>query len=150
QIGQSVRTAEAVGEGRRVRIAVTGLVKRQHDVAAACELDRKSILGLARIDVAVHGEYPRRRLLGGRRRRSGDEAAHGVALGPIEADTGDLDATVGLCQPGNDAAEHDEYDAKCGEPPLASHVSLPLCRWRGRQIFRFLDWNGTRTLERTQ
>ena len=53
QVGEAVGAAEAVGEGRRVAVAVAGLVERQHHVAATGELDGEAVLGLARIDVAV-------------------------------------------------------------------------------------------------
>jgi hypothetical protein len=44
---QPVGSAETVGEGRRIAIAVAGLVQRQHHVAAAGEFDGKAVLGFA-------------------------------------------------------------------------------------------------------
>ena len=39
--------AESVREGRRIAVAVAGLVEGEHHVTAAGELDGKAILGLA-------------------------------------------------------------------------------------------------------
>ena len=63
QVGERIGAAESVGERRRIAVAVARLIERQHDVSAARELDGKSRLRLARIDVAVHGEDAGRRLL---------------------------------------------------------------------------------------
>ncbi len=63
QVSQSVGTAEPVGEGRRVAVAVAGLVEREHHIAAAGELDGKAVLGFAGIDVAVNRQNARRRNL---------------------------------------------------------------------------------------
>ena len=83
---QPVRPAEAVREGRRIAVAVTGLVDGEHDVTAAGEFDGKAVLGLARVDVAVDGQNAGGRGLRCRVRRDVEQGAHGVAVGALEAD----------------------------------------------------------------
>ena len=125
QIGEAIRAAEAVRESGRVGIAVAGLVERDHDVTAAGELDGEAVLGLARIDVAVDGEDAGCGLLWRRVRRDVEQGAHGVALGALETDILDLDAAVGLRHRGDRAADDDQKDADCGQPPAAAHENLP-------------------------
>ena len=47
QMGQTIRTAKAICERRRIAVAVTSLIKRQHHVTAAGKFDRKAVLRLA-------------------------------------------------------------------------------------------------------
>ena len=127
QMGQAVGTAEAVGEGGRVAVAVAGLVEGQHHIAAAGELDGKAVLGLARIDVAVD-----RQNAGGRGLRRGiggdvEQGTHGVALGALEPDVLDPDAAGGLGQVRQQSAGQDEDDTGNRQRPSAAHGSLPLC-----------------------
>jgi len=56
QIGQRIEPAERVGEGWRRAIAVAGLVRREHDIAAARKLNREGGLSLTGVDIAVRGE----------------------------------------------------------------------------------------------
>ena len=53
---EAIGSAEAVGEGGRIAVAVAGLVEGEHHVTAAGEFDGKAILRLPRIDVAVNRE----------------------------------------------------------------------------------------------
>ena len=108
QIGQPIGPAKPIGEGRRIAVAVAGLVQRQHHITPAGELDGKTILGFARIDVAVDREDAG----GGRLRRcigrDIEQGAHGVALGPLKAHILDPDAACGLRQMGEIPAGQDQ------------------------------------------
>ena len=101
---QPVRSAEAVGEGRRIAVAMAGLVERQHHIAAAGEFDGEAVLGLARIDVAMDGEDAGGGGLRGRIRRDVEQGAHGVALGALKAHILDSDAAGSLREVSQHAA----------------------------------------------
>ncbi len=53
---QPIGPAKTACEGRRIAVAVAGLVEVEHHVTAAGKFDGKAILGLPRIDVAVNCE----------------------------------------------------------------------------------------------
>ncbi len=105
---ESVGPAKAVGEGRRIAVAVAGLVEREDDVTAAGKFDRKTVLHLPRIDVAVHRENAGRGGLCGGVRRDVEQGAHGVALGALEAHILDPDAAGGLREMGQQSAGQDQ------------------------------------------
>jgi len=44
-MGEAIRPANAIREGRRITVAVPDLVERAHDVTAASEFDDKAVLG---------------------------------------------------------------------------------------------------------
>ena len=98
QMRQPIGAAKAVGEGRRIAVAVAGLVERQHHIAPAGKFDGEAILGLARIDVAVHRQNAGGRGLGGRVGRDVEQGTHDVALGAGKPNIPDLDAAGGLRQ----------------------------------------------------
>ncbi len=92
QVGEAIRAAEPVGEGRRVAVAVAGLVQRHHHIAAPGEFDGEAVLGLAGIDIAVDREDAGRRLVRRGAGRDIEEGTHGAALGALEADILDANA----------------------------------------------------------
>jgi hypothetical protein len=130
QIDQPVRTAKPVGEGRRIAVAVAGLVERQHHITPAGKFDGKAVLGLARIDVAVNREYAGGGGLGGRIGRDVEQGAHGVALGALEAHILDFDAISGLRQPGQYPAGQNQNHSGNRQRPSAAHGSLPFANSR--------------------
>src|SRR5688572_26595780 len=126
QVSEPVGTAKAVGDGRWITVAVTCLVKRHDDIAATRELDRKAVLRLARIKIAVHREDSRcRRLLGGVDWNI-DKGAHGVALGALETDVFDANSIRGLGEMGEQPAQKDQNGADSCQSPFLTHEVLPL------------------------
>src|SRR5881394_86879 len=59
-------------------------------------------------------------------RRHIEQAAHGVALGALEADVVDPDAAGGLGEMSQHAAGQDQNHSPSRQGPSAAHVSLPV------------------------
>ena len=104
QMRQPIGPAKAACEGRRVTIAVAGLVEGEHHITAACKFDGKSVLRLPRVDVAVNRENPGSGGLCGGIGRDIEQGAHDVALGARKAHILDPDATGSLRQMGEPSA----------------------------------------------
>lgn len=140
QMREPIGSAKAIGEGGRIAVAMAGLVEGEHHITAPGEFDRKAVLGLARIDVAVDGEDAGGGELRRGIRRDVEQGAHGVALGALEADILDPDAACGLGQIGEQPAGQNQNHANNGQRPSAAHRRLPqyaLRRETGFQV-RFI------------
>jgi hypothetical protein len=125
QLRQPIRPTKTVSEGRRVAVAVAGLVEREHDITPPGEFDGKAVLGLAGVDVAVNREDPG---CGGLRRgigRNVEQGAHGVALGSLEPDILDADAARGLGEMRQQAAGQNQDQPGNRQRPSAAHQNLP-------------------------
>ena len=104
QMRQPIGPAKAIGKGRRIAIAMAGLVEGEHHVTAAGKFDGKSVLRFPRVDVAVNRENPGG---GGLCRGIGrdiEQGAHDVALGARKAHILDPDAAGSLRQMGKPSA----------------------------------------------
>ena len=119
QVSQPRRTAEARGKGRPAAVAVTGLVHGQHHIAPPGELDGKAVLGLAAVDVAVHGQDAR----GPGQRRGGprqiEQPAHHRAVAAGKAHVLHLDPVPGLdLRPQPRSAKDHGQSGQRGHPSL--------------------------------
>src|SRR5260370_15504489 len=114
---EPVGTAKAAGEGGRIAVAMAGLVEGEDHVTAAGEFDRKAVLGLARIDIAVDREDAGGGGLRGRVRRDVEQGAHGVARGALEADILGPDTAGGMGAVGVQSARYAKTHANNGQRP---------------------------------
>jgi hypothetical protein len=138
QMRQPIGAAKAIGESRRIAVAMAGLVQRQHHITPAGKFDSKAILGLARIDVAVHGQDTGGGGLGGRVRWDVEQGAHGVALGAGKADIPYLNSPRGLRQISEHSASQNQNRAGNRQRPFAMHGSLPFCPDTVEPAFEFV------------
>ena len=108
QVGQALRPAEALLRGRPAREAVAPLIEGQHHIAAAGELDGESVLRFAGVDVAVHRQHARRRVLRRCGRRAVEEGGEGRPIRPFPAHVGELHPARPLDPGGEEHAQDDQ------------------------------------------
>ena len=138
QVRKAVGPAKAVGEGGRIAVAVAGLVEGEDHIAATGEFDRKAVLGLARVDIAVNGQNAGGRGLRGGVGRDVEQGAHGIARSALEAHILDPDTAGGLCEVRQQSAGQNENQSGNRPGPSAAHGSLPRVSRAVRPAFRFV------------